>query len=173
MKGNYARQSLHVLSSAGGSVNPEKARIVRIVRRNWIGWLVLSIILMGGVSGQALGFLKIKLLDGDGAFNDIKRKTGHGMSVEVLDENNQPLVGAEVTFTAPNFGASGTFSNGNRAMTVKTNMQGVAQVEPLLPNLTEGRFNIAVTARQGDREGSAVIVQSNSTAIVVPRGTHK
>lgn len=143
-----------------------------IVRRNWIGWLVLGIVLMGGVPGQAGGFLKIKILDGDGAFNDIKHKTGHVMSVKVLDENNQPLFGAEVTFTAPDFGASGTFSNGNRAKTVKTNMQGVAQVEPLLPNLTEGRFNIAVTARQGDREGSAVIVQSNSTAIVVPRGSH-
>jgi hypothetical protein len=143
------------------------------VRRNWIGWLVLGLVLMAGVSGQARGFLRIKILDGDGAFNDIKHKTGHRISVEVLDENNQPLMGAEVTFTAPAFGASGTFSNGNRATTAITNMQGVAQGEPLLPNLTEGRFNIAVTARQGDREGSAVIVQSNSTAIVVPRGSHK
>jgi hypothetical protein len=128
---------------------------------------------MGDVSGQARGFLKIKILDGDGAFNDIKHKVGHPMSVEVLDENNQPLAGAEVTFTAPAFGASGTFSNGSRFMTVKTNMQGVAQSEPLIPNPTEGRFNIAVTAHQGNREGSAVISQSNSTAIVVPRGSHK
>ena len=150
-------------------MNLEKASIVL---RKWSGWL-LCLVLMGAVSGQARGFLRIKILDGDGAFNDIKHKVGHGMSVEVLDENNRPLMGAEVTFTAPAFGASGTFSNGNRAMTAITDMQGVAQTEPLVPNPKEGRFNIAVTARQGDREGSAVIVQSNSTVIVVPRGTHK
>lgn len=151
-------------------MNPTKASIVR---RNCIAWLVLGLAVMGDVSGQARGFLRIKIVDGDGAFNDIKHKIGHPMSVEVLDENNQPLVGVEVTFTAPPFGASGTFSNGNRDMTVKTNMQGVAQSEPLIPNLTEGRFNIAVAAHQGNREGSAVISQSNSTAIVAPRGSHK
>jgi hypothetical protein len=159
-----------IFQSAGNLMSLEK---MGIVRRNCIGWLVLCFVLVAGASGEARGFLRIKILDGDGAFNDIKRKTGHSMSVAVLDENSQPLLGAEVTFTAPSFGASGTFSNGKRVMTAITNMQGVAQVEPLLPNLTEGRFNIAVTARQGDREGTAVIVQANSTAIVVPRGSKK
>ena len=162
--------NLRILQSTGGLVNLQKPSIVT---RNCIGWLLLGLVLVAGASGEARGFLRIKILDGDGAFNDITRKTGHRMSVEVLDENNQPLMGAEVTFTAPAFGASGTFSNGKRVMTATTNMQGVAQVEPLIPNLTEGRFTIAVTARQGDREGSAVIVQANSTAIVVPRGSKK
>ena len=124
---------------------------------------------MGGVLGQMHGFLKVKAIEGDGAFNDIQHKTGHRISVEVRDQNAEPVIGAEVTFAAPATGASGTFSNGNRVMTAKTDMNGMAKVGTLRPNATEGRFDIVVTARQADREGSAVITQSNSTAVVVPK----
>jgi hypothetical protein len=122
---------------------------------------------MGEVLGQAHGFLKVRVMEGDGAFNDIRHKIGHAMSVEVRDQNGQPATGVEVIFVAPTMGASGAFSNGNRTITTKTDMEGVAKVAALRPNATEGRFNIVVTARQADREGSAVITQSNSTAVVV------
>jgi hypothetical protein len=124
---------------------------------------------MGSTLAQTHGFLRVKVLEGDGAFNDVKHRIGHAMAVEVRDQNNQPASGAEVTFAAPTFGASGTFSNGSPTITTKTDGQGVARVGALQPNATEGKFTISVTARQKDREGSAVITQSNSTAVVVPR----
>jgi hypothetical protein len=137
------------------------------VGRNCIGCLALSLVLMGNVLGQAHGFLRVRVLEGDGAFNDIKHKIGHAMSVEVRDQNGQPVAGVEVAFASPTFGASGTFSNGNRTITAKTDMEGVAKIAALRPNATEGRFRIVVTVHQTDREGSAVITQSNSTAVVV------
>ena len=76
-------------------------------KMNGTAALALGIALAGGVFGQAPGFLKVKVMEGDGAFNDIKHKIGHAISVEVRDENNQPVSGAEVTVTAPAFGPGG------------------------------------------------------------------
>ena len=54
--------------------------------------------------------LKIVVLEGEGAFNDIKRKRARNPVVEVRDEANHPVAGAEVVFTLPETGAGGTFA---------------------------------------------------------------
>ena len=142
---------------------------MNIARLSRFGYLVLSLAFVGQALCQTPGFLKVTILEGDGEFNDIKHKLGHSMSVEVRDQNGKPMAGAEVTFEAPSFGPSGTFSNGNRSISATTDLQGVARIGPLRPNAIEGRFNIAVSARKAARDGSAVIVQSNSTAVTVPK----
>jgi len=40
--------------------------------------------------------------------------------VEVHDRNKRPLAGALVTFTLPNYGASGTFADGSQVLSVTT-----------------------------------------------------
>jgi hypothetical protein len=136
--------------------------------------LTLGVLLAAQAAwAQTPDLLHLKVLEGDGAINDILHKTGHPLVVEVRDENNQVVRGADVTFTVPQLGASGTFRTGIRTVTAKTNNDGVAQSETLVPNATEGRFSIVITARQGNREGTAVANQSNTMAGVLRSSSRK
>ncbi len=114
--------------------------------------------------GETPGYLKVSVVQGSGAFNDIKHAIGHPLAVEVRDENDQLVSSAKVVFTFPATGASGTFSNGQRKMTVNTDAQGMAQAAGFHPNAIEGRFNIMVNVSYRGKEGSVVIVQSNTIA---------
>lgn len=113
---------------------------------------------------QTRGFLKVAVIDGDGAFNDIKNKIGHPPAVEVRDESNEPVAGAEVEFTMPALGAGGTFLNGQRSMKATTDARGIAAAANFRPNPTEGRFAIAVAATYQGKQGSAMVGQSNTLA---------
>lgn len=127
----------------------------------------------GYVFGQSQGNLTVKVLEGDGAFNDVRHKVGHPVGVEVRDGNNRVVNGAEVTFAAPTLGASGTFGNGKQSITTVTDQDGIARSGSFTPNLMEGRFNIRITARQQGREGALLVSQSNTAAGVVAGKSHK
>jgi hypothetical protein len=114
--------------------------------------------------GQTRGFLKVAVIDGDGAFNDIRNKIGHAPAVEVRDESNEVVAGAEVLFTLPAFGPSGTFDSGQRSMKTTTDTRGIATADGFRPNPTEGRFTIAVAASYMGKQGSAMVGQSNTLA---------
>src|SRR6059036_2707594 len=112
-----------------------------------------------GAAAQESGFLKIVALEGEGAFNDIRRKIARDPVVEVRDEANRVVAGAPVVFSLPDSGPSGTFAGGSRIFTATTDAQGRARGEGLKPNSIEGRFNIKVTASASGRSGTAVISQ--------------
>jgi len=118
--------------------------------------------------GQTRGFLKVAVVDGDGAFNDIKNRIGHPPSVEVRDESNEVVSGAEVVFTMPALGAGGAFEGGQRTMKTTTDARGIATAGSFRPNPTEGRFAIAVTASYQGKQGSALVGQSNTLAASSP-----
>jgi hypothetical protein len=122
------------------------------------------LLLAASAFGQTRGFLKIAVIDGDGAFNDIKNKIGHPPAVEVRDESNEVVAGAEVEFTLPALGPGGTFANGQRSMKATTDARGIAAAESFRPNPTEGRFAIAVAANYMGKQGAAVVGQSNTLA---------
>jgi len=122
------------------------------------------LLLAASAFGQTRGFLKVAVVDGDGAFNDIKNKIGHPPSVEVRDESNDVVAGAEVEFTLPALGAGGTFTNGQRSMKATTDARGIATAETFRPNPTEGRFAIAVAATYQGKQGAAIVGQSNTMA---------
>lgn len=105
--------------------------------------------------------IKIEVLEGEGAKNDIKTQTAIAPRVQVVDENGQPVAGAEVIFRLPMAGASGAFSGWVRSQTVRTDSDGIAEATGYTPNDTEGRFNIRVTARAGEANASVVVAQSN------------
>lgn len=106
--------------------------------------------------------MRILILEGRGAVNDVSRPAVAGPTVEVRDENYVPVEGAEVEFQLPESGPGGMFANQQRQLKTRTNSQGQA-FAPFIPNKETGRFEIKVTARSGDRVAEVSIPQSNST----------
>ncbi len=117
-----------------------------------------------GAPPQETSKLKILVLQGEGAINNIRQRTARDPIVEVQDENNRPVAGAVVTFLLPDRGASGTFANGAKSLSVTTNAQGQAVATGLQPNAVEGQFDIHVSASHQGQLASATISQSNAIA---------
>lgn len=68
------------------------------------------------------------------------------LRARVTDGNENPLPGVEVTFTAPNEGASGTFAGGMTTVTVTTDADGYATAPTFTANGTAGEFVVTATA---------------------------
>jgi len=107
------------------------------------------------------GTLKITVVEGEGAKNNIRSRTAVSPVVEVKDTTDKPVVGAEVVFQLPMLGPSGVFNGWLKTQTVRTDEQGRALVTGYTPNTESGRFNIKVTATAGTQTGTVVIAQSN------------
>ena len=112
------------------------------------------------VSAQS-GGLKIVVIQGEGARNSIRSRTATAPVVEVRDEADKPVNGAEVVFQLPASGPGGVFNGWMRTQTVRSNSQGQAASSGLTPNQEAGRFNIRVTAQHGGSNASVVIAQTN------------
>jgi hypothetical protein len=108
--------------------------------------------------------LKIIALEGEGAFNDLKKGKGVDSTVEVRDQDDRPVKGAEVLFTLPFAGPGGTFGADGRTYKAVTDGTGRASTQGFRPNTEEGRFNIKVTATYQGATTSAVVSQSNTRA---------
>jgi hypothetical protein len=111
---------------------------------------------------QETGSLKIVVIEGEGAMNNIRSRTATQPLVEVRDENDKPVEGAEVVFQLPAAGPGGVFHGWMRNQTARTNAEGRAAASGFTPNEEPGRFNIKVTATTGTKTGTAVIAQSNT-----------
>jgi len=109
----------------------------------------------------AIESLKILVLQGQNAINSIPDGIATMPVVEVHDENDQPLEGADVVFELPATGAGGTFPGGQFTQSVKTNLQGQAGVTFTM-NPMPGRFVIKVTASLRNRTGHTTITQTNA-----------
>jgi hypothetical protein len=116
--------------------------------------------------GQARGAssLKILVMEGQGAINNIKQRTTRDPVIQVVDENNRPVAGVAVTFALPSRGASGAFANGARSMTVLTDSQGMATATGLTPNSVAGDLSIQVSASHQGQTASTLIAQTNVAA---------
>jgi hypothetical protein len=108
------------------------------------------------------GILKVEVLEGEGARNDIDAGTATAPKVKITDEAGNPVPGAEVVFTTPMGGASAMFHGWVRTQTVRSGEDGVAAATGYMPNEKAGRFGIKVTAAAGNRQGSAMIAQTNA-----------
>lgn len=108
------------------------------------------------------GTLRIIVLEGENAINSIPLRTFTMPVIEVRDENDLPMEGADVTFNLPQVGPGAFFSNQQSSLKTRTNVQGQAAATGFRPNSEPGRFRIQVTASFGGRSGEAVITQVNS-----------
>ncbi len=108
--------------------------------------------------------LTVFVLQGRNNVNLIQSNVPAQVVVEVRDQNNQPVEGAEVTFQLPENGPGGSFPGQKAVFTAQTNLQGQAGAS-YLHNQVKGRFDLRVTAMAGNRMGSAVIAQSNGVRL--------
>lgn len=117
-----------------------------------------------GIHAQTVDGLKIIVVQGQNEKNNIKLKLATIPIVEVRDERDRLVPGARISFVLPNVGPSGKFADGSLSALVWTDSQGRAAANGLVPNFTEGKFNIRVSATFSGKSGSAVIVQENTAA---------
>lgn len=138
------------------------ARVWLLPPRNQVA-LLLTVVLLRPATGQlpAEVGLRIIVLKGQDALNDLRSKTAVAPLVEVRDERGQPVAGTEVTFRLPEVGPGGAFHGWMRAQTVKTDALGQAGASGFVPNGEAGRFEIRVTAVSEARTAAAVIIQTN------------
>ena len=121
-------------------------------------------LLTPGLWGQASSTapkLKISILDGQGAVNNIKQRLAREPVVQVTDENDRPVGGALVTFALPQNGPGTVFSNGARTLTVTADSNGMATASGMSVNAEKGEFLINVSASHEGETATATIEQSN------------
>jgi hypothetical protein len=105
--------------------------------------------------------LKILVLEGADAVNNIRVPMPTDLVVEVRDQNDRPVEGAMVSFQLPLMGPSGSFEGGVRNKSVMTNVQGQASA-PFTPNTEAGKFTIQVKAMIGGLNGMTSITERNA-----------
>lgn len=118
--------------------------------------------------------LKIEVVEGEGAINNIAEGRARDPVVRVTDDDNRPVAGAAVTFLLPELGAGGTFPTGS-LVTLTTGDDGVAAARGLKPNNVAGEFQIRVTASYRGVTARALITQNNAapSAPVAKKGSGK
>lgn len=126
--------------------------------------MLATAVLALGAASAADRSLQVSVLDGEGAFNDIKRGLARMPVVEVRDDDGRLVQGAKVVFQLPDMGASGSFTDGSRTMIATTDAQGRASAKGLKPNKVEGTYVISVTASKDGAVGHGEIRQSNTLA---------
>ena len=139
------------------------------------GLLVFSRPAMPQVQSPAQGApasLKIFVLQGQGAINNVTSHMGTVPVVEVRDDKDRVIEGATVTFELPSAGPGGSFPNQRLKLTGRTDMQGQAAAAGFTPNSETGRFRIKVTAMSQGRTATVDIVQTNSTKQFAAETTH-
>lgn len=137
----------------------------------WLPYLLIALLaLPPGLWAQAPGpatihDLKVVPLAGSQAMNDLERKVMAPLVVEVLDQNDQPVEGADVTFRFPLAGPSASFPDQKNAQTFRTNADGQASAVGWMANDRVGTFQVQVTASRGTEQGSAMVSMTNVTRI--------
>ncbi len=111
--------------------------------------------------------LKILVLAGSGEMNDLERRVMAPLVVQVLDQNERPLEGAEVVFRFPLNGASATFPGGKNSITVRTSGTGQAPALNWMANGQVGTFEVHVNATYGNQVGETTLSMENVTRITV------
>jgi len=124
----------------------------------------LAILNLPGVSAwaqQAPTGLRIVIIEGDGAINNIRQRVSREPIVQVEDENRKPVAGAVVIFSLPEQGASGTFANGSKMLMTVTDNTGRARATGIRPNDQTGPMQLRVSASLQGLTATAVITQTN------------
>ena len=106
--------------------------------------------------------LRIRVLEGDGAINNIRVQRAREPLIKVETVDGAAVSGSAVFFQAPTIGAGGMFGDGNRTATVMTDIEGLAHAPQFRPNRVAGTFQIRVTASYQGQTVSTTISQTNA-----------
>ncbi len=119
---------------------------------------------------QAPTGLRITIVEGEGAINNVRQRVNREPIVQVEDENRRPVAGAVVVFLLPNQGASGTFPDGSRMLMTVTDNQGRAVARGIRPNNQSGPLQIRVSASFQGLTANSVIAQTNIVGAAASSG---
>jgi hypothetical protein len=133
----------------------------QVPRRLFLISLLITNSLSNLAWAQASTSLRITIVEGDGAINNIRQRVNREPVVQVEDENRRPIAGAVVVFFLPDQGPSGTFVNGSKTLTVTTDDMGRASARGIRFNNQVGEMQMRVTASYQGLVASAVITQNN------------
>lgn len=111
--------------------------------------------------------IRIIPLIGDNAINSIPLRTSVEPVIEVRDQNDRPIEGAEVTFELPQAGPGASFGGQSNTFTTRTNSQGQAAAVGMRANTQAGQFRIKVTATHAGVTGQQFLTQTNSLKEVI------
>ncbi|MGA2113573.1 MAG: hypothetical protein ABSH56_02345 [Bryobacteraceae bacterium] len=111
--------------------------------------------------------LHLTIIEGDGAINNLQRRTAREPIVQVTDQNHRPVGGVAVSFELSGTGPGGAFKGAN-VLKVMTNAKGIAKAAGFRPNTIPGSFQIHVTASFQGHVAAAAIAQTNTLAGAVP-----
>jgi hypothetical protein len=115
------------------------------------------------VLAQQPAELRLEVLEGNGAINNVRTRTAREPVVQVTNATGAPVSGAVVTFVLPAIGAGGSFANGEKVLSIRTEEDGRAVASGLKPNSVVGQFQIRVNATYEGRSASTTIVQTNAS----------
>jgi hypothetical protein len=124
--------------------------------------LFLNLVQLPAWAQEPVTGLRIVVVEGEGAINNIKQRVNRSPVVRVEDVNRRAVEGVAVVFSLPAQGPSGTFPNGSRTLTTNTDAQGQASAVGIRPNNLSGELQIRVTASFQGQAASAVITQTNA-----------
>ena len=114
--------------------------------------------------------LLIKIIDGEKAINNQRKRINREPIVEVQDQNHRPIGGATVAFLLPDSGPGGTFSGGSQILIVITDTTGRAVATGFTPNGTAGKFVINVNASFQGKAAAIAIHQTNLASAATAGG---
>jgi hypothetical protein len=136
---------------------------------------LVLLLLFNTTIGQAQNpsSLKVIVLEGEGAINNVKDQRAKEPVVQVNDENDAPIKDATVTFMLPDNGPSGTFGASGTTLTMQTDEKGQATGRGLRPNAGVGQFEIRVIVSLGPLTDRIIITQTNAAPAVVKGGSSK
>jgi hypothetical protein len=142
--------------------------------RRWLPQILAVLLaLPPGLCAQApaapqaatISSLKVVALAGNQEMNDLEHKVMAPVVVQVLDQNDHPVEGADVVFRFPLTGPSASFPEQKNAETFRTNADGQAAAIGWMANGQVGTFKVQVTASRGIEQGSTIISMTNVTRV--------
>jgi len=110
--------------------------------------------------------LKVVALAGNGEMNDLERRVMAPVVIEVRDQNDRPVEGADVIFRFPPEGPGATFPDHKYSQKARSNAQGQAAATGWMANNQTGSFKIHVTATFIEQMGEATLSLTNATRVV-------
>lgn len=141
--------------------NPLYVQIEPLPRKAGFVWIVICAVGTPLTAADQDG-LNIRVIDGQGAINNVRTHTARAPVIEVRDQKNLPVSGASVTFQAPSTGPGATFGSA-RVLVTQTDSEGRATGRGLVSNGVTGPFEIHVTASFDSKVVSSVIKQINAS----------
>jgi hypothetical protein len=117
--------------------------------------------------------LKVVALAGNQEMNDLEHKVMAPLVIQVLDQNDQPVEGADVIVRFPLTGPSALFPEQKNVQTFRTNADGQAAAVGWMANDQVGAFKVQVTATRGSEQGTVTVSMANVTRITEANKTQK